>query len=1056
MKPKLLFYKKAGLNLLLLFLSLLSHAQTIGIPTVNASGGPITISFTVTNGTGNPNYFNDNTNYTVYLSDASGLNFQPIYTFQSGSFPASANLASANVSHVVPIPAGTAPGSGYKIAVGSTAPISIGAIADNGSAPFTLSCSFTLPVQLNGFIKCSSPAITYYVLTITNTGNLIDSYALTKVQSLYPLGSSFLSTTGAAISATPALNPGESYTFMMLFETPNGTPPDNWNTTIVTGTSSNCAMVQQTNISTYIYCGMNNSHLPDAPDMEIVKTASTASATVGDYIDYTITIKNTSTKNASNPVIKDFIPANAELISYNKAPGETRNVTFSYNAGNNTLSALVQSTMTIASIPLTINIRVRTNCQSVPYVTNSAEVYSVSGDHNPVNDVSSATTAVAYNVSSADVGTWTGNYNNDWFDCRNWSGGIVPNNNIDVVIPAATPNSEISSLSPVAPPDKTARAHHFQIESGATVSMVNEGIFHISGDWSSNGNFSAGNGNVTFMGAINGSYQNISDSTETTAFYNLTLNNANNGKGLSVPDRFGLFVHNLLDLSNGDIRLNGKSQLIQTKPGLNTNPTSGNGKVLIDQQGQTNIYSYNYWSSPVGSNNTYSISSVMKDGTDPLNPLNINWINGYNGCPTTPLSLATYWLFTFQNLTSSFANWTSVGPNGTLLAGQGYLMKGGGAAGMQQNYTFVGKPNNGQFTSNVTANYMNLSGNPYPSALDAHAFIDDNIQSTTGTLYFWEQFTTNSSHITANYEGGYATISKTGTTPPASPAGISSAGSSNRTPGRYIPVAQGFIVFGSSTGGTIKYTNAQRAFVRETDSGSNPMFRPGSSEVGTPGKKIRLRFSSENSGESRQVLLGFMDQAAADGFDKGYDAIEIDTQSNDIYFPLEGKRLVIQAKGFFNQDAIVPLGVKIATAGTVTFNLDGLENFDHSQAVFLHDITTDIFYELSAGPVNLVLQEGIYDNRFMLMFSNDASMMRSAKKQVAIIYGHGSLQVKADAGTIIEAVALFNAIGQKIADWKINEPKDYIALPVENLVPGAYITKVTCGGEIVSGTILIK
>jgi hypothetical protein len=40
-----------------------------------------------------------------------------------------------------------------------------------------------------------------------------------------------------------------------------------------------------------------------------------------------------------------------------------------------------------------------------------------------------------------------------------------------------------------------------------------------------------------------------------------------------------------------------------------------------------------------------------------------------------------------------------------------------------------------------------INRNPYPSALDAIAFINDNSNSIDGTLYFWEHYTTNNTHV---------------------------------------------------------------------------------------------------------------------------------------------------------------------------------------------------------------------------------------------------------------------------------------------------------------------
>jgi hypothetical protein len=105
------------------------------------------------------------------------------------------------------------------------------------------------------------------------------------------------------------------------------------------------------------------------------------------------------------------------------------------------------------------------------------------------------------------------------------------------------------------------------------------------------------------------------------------------------------------------------------------------GFIERDQTGQSNKFNYNYWSSPVSSiNNTtvnhgYTVAGVMKDGTT-ATPQNIQWTTGVNSSATSPITLSSYWIFKFQNLTNSYANWTTVGQNGALLAGQGFTLKG--------------------------------------------------------------------------------------------------------------------------------------------------------------------------------------------------------------------------------------------------------------------------------------------------------------------------------------------------------------------------------------------
>ena len=152
-----------------------------------------------------------------------------------------------------------------------------------------------------------------------------------------------------------------------------------------------------------------------------------------------------------------------------------------------------------------------------------------------------------------------------------------------------------------------------------------------------------------------------------------------------------------------------------------------------------------------------------------------------------------------------------------------------------QNYTFVGKPNNGLINSNtVSADQLLLVGNPYPSAIDAYDFITDNINSVDrlqdvgidGTLYFWEHSSSNNTHILSNYLGGYAVLNLSGGVAPVAPSGISGKGLSAKIPKQYIPVGQGFFVYGKTGGGgPVIFNNGQRSFQKENDATSNTLFK---------------------------------------------------------------------------------------------------------------------------------------------------------------------------------------------------------------------------------------
>lgn len=523
---------------------------------------------------------------------------------------------------------------------------------------------------------------------------------------------------------------------------------------------------------------------------------------------------------------------------------------------------------------------------------------------------------------------------------------------------------------------------------------------------------------------------------------------------------------------DGKIDLQGKSQLVQT-----TNSdleVSSAGTIERDQQGQTNKFNYNYWSSPVGlpsmttNNNLFSVNGQMRDATIPSNLLNFNWTTGYDSSPTTPITLSTYWIFKFQNLSPIYANWTYAGPNGTFLPGQGFTMKGSDAEGTTQNYAFTGKPNSGLITSPIAAGNANLCGNPYASALDANAFIAANSVSTTGSIYFWEHFPSNYSHILVKYEGGYAARNLVGGTPPVATPMISGLGSSTRIPGRYIPVGQGFLLYGSATGGNITFDNSQRAFAKEDNANSNILFRrnPVSHTAETIANnddaiveedefiRIRLGFNSVG-GYHRQVLLGFMNEFASWGFDVGYDAPQIDDNPDEMYFILDNHELVIQGVGEFNENSIFPLGVKSSVAGNISFILDGSENLSPTQEVYIYDSLTQEYHDIRNELYITNVPFGNSIGRFSLRFNAESQLATQhfAQDQIIVRFTNSDNLISINnptSDTEIASVSLFNILGQSILSWQARESgQKKIQIPVKNVSSGTYIVKVqTTKGDI--------
>lgn len=531
---------------------------------------------------------------------------------------------------------------------------------------------------------------------------------------------------------------------------------------------------------------------------------------------------------------------------------------------------------------------------------------------------------------------------------------------------------------------------------------------------------------------------------------------------------------------DGKIDLQDYSQLLQTTDS-DLDPISI-GIIEKDQKGTGNLYNYNYWSSPVSSvasttnNNTgFTVGSVLSDGTNAATPQTISWISGYNGA-SNPIRLARYWLYKFTNLTPEYANWQQINENSILQTGQAYTMKGSGIVAppniQLQNYVFNGKPNNGLINHSglqIGINNINLVGNPYPSALDANEFIGDNLNAITGTLYFWEHYPSNNTHILAGYQGGYAARNLVGGVPPVSPALISGLGSSLRIPGRYIPVAQGYFVKGNPNGGQVTFQNSQRKFVKENSINSNEMFRQNNSatnpqnsndeEIPDNYKRLRLGYTGSTNFH-RQLLIGFMNENANDEYNLGYDGEIIDIQPDDSYFQSGSYKLVIQGVGFFNTDAIYPLTVKSSQTGTVNFMIDGLENFDPNQPIFIHDNSNNSYHDIRLTDYSVTIPAGEISNRFSLRFSNSTLSSNDFENNATFIFFNSTengIEITNNQELEIEEATLFSILGQKINHWKVNSSKNSIKLPLKNVEIGVYIVKIkTADNNIFNQKIFIK
>ncbi len=639
--------------------------------------------------------------------------------------------------------------------------------------------------------------------------------------------------------------------------------------------------------------------------------------------------------------------------------------------------------------------------------------------------------------------------------------------------------SDISTVSPI--PGKLNKMTAVQPETAPIPYISNgNGAWNTQTTWLNGTVQQIPNSNAN---SINGQAQtwnivrtatNVNSGNRATTLLGLLVDN----NTYAITNDQVLRVNNYLRI-DGVLDLEGESQLLQNENAY-IDYINSTGYMERDQQGTGNRNSYNYWGSPVSTVGAYNSREYTLDAILYNGGTKVLWTAANDGI-AAPLTISSRWIYTFsEGEEADYSEWAHEGNLNPINIGLGFTMKGAGNVGSpDQNYTFRGMPNNGTISASVTAQstYSNqtLIGNPYPSAINANEFIRDNIPagnvgttgSIDGALYFWKQASTNSSHITAEYQGGYATYNLSGGTAAVSPPGLGGPGDAvTAIPQQYIAVGQGFFVtsadYGDQITTNVTFKNSQRAFVKEASGNSIFLRTNNDEETVDLIKRIRLNFTSPE-GAIRPLLLAFTpNNEATDGFDYGYDAKNSDVFPSDMSFVIDNENYVIQGVGEFNVDNMYPVNISLGTSGTIEITLTDLENFDEDIDVYVYDALLGDYARINTVNYQIALDAGNHANRYFIAFKEDATLNTVDEEfsNVVVNYLNATNEVYINVPTSVDIkqVYLVNMLGQTVKSWNAtNAPLAHeCRLPVKNVSEGNYIIKVrTSDNKLINKKVII-
>jgi hypothetical protein len=557
---------------------------------------------------------------------------------------------------------------------------------------------------------------------------------------------------------------------------------------------------------------------------------------------------------------------------------------------------------------------------------------------------------------------------------------------------------------------------------------------------------------------------------------------------LSVRNNAFIYVNDEIVFVEDDINLEESTTAIylrteaQVIQGTGTTGNSGEGLLSVYQDGNVGEYEYNYWCSPTGSfddttvNNPFGIT-LLNDIVDVTNSTaaNVTHQTGYNGT-SNPLAIEPYWIWMYRAGTA-YADWEYVGDATTIPAGYGFSMKGtaGTSAnntGDNQNYDFRGKPNTGKIEIPILTNEFTLVGNPYPSAMDAHAYIWDanNRNTFDGVLHYWEQDPDVNSHLLESYDGGYTTytISEDEVTTTIDPAvfktynadGTEKATSgtpiTGKIPERYIPIGQGFIIEGGANA-TINAENSHRVYEKESD-GNSAFFKSTNSKTTTTEvstifttmaegiQRFRLNIDFNNT-YTRQIIETFSPNAT-EGFDRGLEISlhEDNMLSSDAYWQVDEDRFLAEALSY-HEDLKIPLTIEVSNSMPINISIADVQNFDTNSSIYIHDIATNIYVDLNIQDFDINLDTGKYTERFEVTFKEDTTLDTEA-------FDIGNLDATQNNTTDIltllnptnlniKSILVYDVSGKEVLTQTPNTTQNTYTLSTKNLSTGVYIIKAT-------------
>ena len=495
---------------------------------------------------------------------------------------------------------------------------------------------------------------------------------------------------------------------------------------------------------------------------------------------------------------------------------------------------------------------------------------------------------------------------------------------------------------------------------------------------------------------------------------NVTVN-INSGHTLTLTDKLTVAPSATMAFFNN-------ASLVQVNDVLNEGDIDYERSTITDVRNTD----YTYWSSPVSPQSIGDFSP--------------NTLNGM--------------MYSFD---SSIDDWKQESLSTSMVEGVGYIVRGPEPSSFPPpppgtfTANFIGVPNNGSYSVPAIANNSILIGNPYPSAIDADTFLEDNASVLLGTLYFWthkteikdrDEITNPGSGLYAYSGDDYAVYNATGGVAATQPDTDELGNPYPSTvPTGNIGAGQGFFGTAKATG-TVNFTNTMRI------AGSNYQFyKTRNPKMAKTINKSRIWLNMTNKkGAFKQTLVGYITNATNE-YDDRFDGESFDgNEFIDFYSVNQDKNLTIQGRALpFDENDEVPLGYRTTINGDFTIRIDQTDGLLNNQSVFIEDKLTNTVFDLKNGNYTFNTTAGTFNDRLVLKYkdSTDDKNLGTptpTNPTNAVIVSNTNKQIKINSfAETMDKVVIYDLLGRQI--YK-NDKVDANELSITNLVSSRQVLLV--------------